>query len=216
MMPRLESRARLDLHMHTTLSDGALPPDEVLARCASNGLDYVAITDHDMAPQLSQGMHQISGRQVYLIHATELSAVYQERELHLLVYFPGPMPQSFRDFLRSRVQERAERYDRALQRLALSGMEGADDAAREGRRSITRQHLAQALVRAGHVPNTRAAFRQMIGNHTGNVPRVSLGWEDAISIARESGGLCSWAHPPLELVSPIQPRPTVSRHRPTR
>ena len=198
MMPRLEPRARLDLHMHSTLSDGALPPDELLTRCAQQGLDYVAITDHDMAPVLSQGVHHLSGREVYLIHATELSAVYENYELHLLVYFPGPMPQSFRDFLRSRVQERAERYDHALDRLQLEGMEPACDAARAGERSITRQHLAQALVRAGHTPSTEAAFRHLIGNHTGNVPKVSLGWEEAIGIAREAGGLCSWAHPPMK------------------
>ena len=200
MSLRVGPRARLDLHMHSTRSDGALPPDQLLARCAHKGLDYVAITDHDSAPVLDAGIHHLAGRQIYLIHATELSAVYEGYELHLLVYFPGPMPESFRRFLRSRVQERAERYDCALERLQLEGVDPACEEARAGERAMTRQHLAQALVRAGHVPDTNAAFRHLIGNHTGNVPQVTLGWEEAIGLARAAGGLCSWAHPPMSLV----------------
>jgi predicted metal-dependent phosphoesterase TrpH len=161
-------------------------------------LNYVAITDHDMPPSLPYGLHRVGEHSLFLIHGTELSAVYEGREFHMLVYFSGPMPQSYRDFLRSRSIERAVRYSTAVERLGLNGLEPADLAAREGERAITRQHLAQALVAAGHVPNTQEAFRRLIGNHTKTVPLVSLGWEEALDRSREAGGLTSWAHPRLE------------------
>ena len=198
MTPRVHPRARLDLHLHSTRSDGAVEPQELLKRCAQAGLDYVAITDHDMPPSLEAGTHDLAGRQLVLIHGTELSAVHEGRELHLLVYFPGPMPSSFREFLRGRAVERAERYDRAVENLGLDGLASADEAARRGERAITRQHLAQALVDAGHASHTGQAFRDHIGSHRGTVPLVQLDWEDAIKTARAAGGLTSWAHPSLE------------------
>ena len=199
MNGRLQARSRVDLHMHSTLSDGALPPAALLKECAEARLNYVAITDHDMAPSLAVGWHDLAGHRIYLIHATELSAVYENHELHLLVYFPGEMPEGYRDFLRSRAIERAERYDRAVSNLKLSSLEFSDTAARSGERAITRTHLAHALVQAGHAANIGHAFRAWIGNHTGHVPKVTLGWEEAIERAREAGGRTSWAHPPLEL-----------------
>ena len=197
-MVRPAPRARLDLHLHTTQSDGRLSPQELLERCAAVGLDYVAITDHDVAPTLKSGWHELGGRRIFLIDAVEISAVYQGRELHLLAYFPGQMPDSFRTFLHSRTRERADRYDTAVERLGLSGLQKADSAARAGKRAITRHHLAHALVQAGHVPNIGAAFRHLIGNHTQVVPLVRLSWEEALERCREAGGLTSWAHPSLD------------------
>jgi len=198
MSTRVDARARLDLHLHSTRSDGAFSSEALLAHCARANLDFVAITDHDMPPSLAPGTHRVGNKELFLIHGTELSGVYEGKELHLLVYFPGPMPQSYRDFLQSRSMERAERYTTAVERLGLKDLEPADPASHRGERAITRQHLAQALVAGGHVPTIQEAFRQLIGNHTGNVPLVSLSWEEALRRSREAGGLTSWAHPRLE------------------
>ena len=95
LMVRPAPRARLDLHLHTTQSDGRLAPVSCWNVAA---VGYVAITDHDVAPALTPGWHGLSGRRVFLIDAVEISAVYQGRELHLLAYFPGKMPEHFRNF----------------------------------------------------------------------------------------------------------------------
>ena len=138
---------RLDLHMHSDRSDGRYPPEEVLARAAANGLDIIALTDHDLSPALVPGVHEVGGRQVRVIGAAEVSGVHDGRELHLLVYFPAAVPDAYSRFLVACAAARAQRYDEAVARLELD-LPVADDDARAGRRSLTRQHLARAMVQA--------------------------------------------------------------------
>jgi 3',5'-nucleoside bisphosphate phosphatase len=191
----LPARARLDLHLHSTLSDGKLEPEALLRRCAEGRLDLVALTDHDLAPRVPSGWQTIAGRRMRVLHAAEVSGVWQGRELHLLVYFPGDMPQRFRDFLQGRAMHRAERYEAARESIGLPGVAPADDAAWRGERAITRHHLSRALVSAGHVGDMPAAFRGYTGSRHGHVPPVNLSWEDAIAEARACGAITSWAHP---------------------
>lgn len=194
----LPPRARLDLHLHSTGSDGKLEPAALLQRCVDGRLDLIALTDHDLAPLLPAGWQDVGGRRIRVLHAAEVSGVWQGRELHLLVYFPGEMPQRFRDFLRGRARHRAERYDAALESIGLPGIAPADAAARRGDRAITRHHLSRALVAAGHVGDMPAAFRSYTGSRHGHVPPVDLPWEDAIAEARACGAVTSWAHPRFE------------------
>lgn len=186
---------RFDLHLHSRRSDGELDPEELLATCAAGGLDVVALTDHDLASDLPIGRSSIGGRTITLLRGAEVSGVHEGQEQHLLVYFPGEPPASFRAFCEERCRERAERYERAMERLGLPGLTEPDDEARCGQRALTRQHLAQDLVRAGHVRSLGEAFRRYVGDAQGTVPTVSLPFVDAIRIAREAGGVTSWAHP---------------------
>ena len=186
---------RVDLHMHTDLSDGRFPPAEVLARAAAGRLDVIAISDHDLPNAVPAGAHLVDGRTVRVLAAVELSGNHAGREFHLLVYFPGPMPDVFRDFLRARARLRADRYDSAVARLALPGLPLADTAAREGERSITRHHLYHALLAAGHVRDMHDGYRLIGGSAV--VPLIDLPFVDAIRAARAAGGFTSWAHPSL-------------------
>ena len=195
---KLPARARLDLHLHSTLSDGTLSPEALLKRCAEARLDLVAITDHDLAPQVPAGWQTIAGRRICVVHAAEVSGVWEGKELHLLVYFPGEMPTSFREFLGTRARHRAHRYETARQSIGLPDVAPADDAAWRGERAITRHHLARALVDAGHVGDTAGAFRNWTGSRHGHVPPVDLSWAEALATAREAGGFTSWAHPRFE------------------
>lgn len=191
----LGPRARFDLHMHSNRSDGALPPQEVLRRCARGGLDVVSITEHDLPPSLPAGEHILCGRTLVVVHGVEMSGVHEGQEYHLLVYFPEEMPSAFAGLLRERARERAQRYDEAVRRLGLPGLAGADGAAHRGERSLTRTHLSQALVDAGHAANLQDAFTRYTAMSHGHVPRVSLGFIEAIRLARAAGGFTSWAHP---------------------
>ena len=184
-----------DLHLHSDRSDGEHPPEEVLRRCAVNGLDVVALTDHDIGPGLRAGLHTVAGRQIQVLHGAEVSGVHEGKELHLLVYFPGEMPPSFVSFLTARASSRAERYDLAVESLGLEGLPPADDRAHAGERAITSLHLSQALVDAGHATELRDAFARYTGRRQGHVPAVSLSFLDAIAFARGAGGFTSWAHP---------------------
>ncbi len=191
-------RARFDLHLHSTRSDGRLAPAELLQRCAEARLDVVAITDHDIGPSLPPGRHRMAGRDIVLVHGAEVSGVHEGREYHLLVYFPGEMPADFHAFLRSLCDARVERYRQGLAATGLDDVAGPPVAALEGLQAVTRTHLSQAIVDAGHARDLHDAFARFTGNSTGNVPPVSLHFVDAIARARDAGGLTSWAHPPLD------------------
>ncbi|MDP2314148.1 MAG: hypothetical protein Q8P41_14695 [Pseudomonadota bacterium] len=186
---------RIDLHMHTDRSDGRFPPDDVLGRAFAGKLDAIAVADHDLPNVIPAGVHQRDGRELRLIAAAELSGSHAGRELHLLVYFPGDMPQAFRDFLRDRARIRADRYDAAVAKLGFADLAIADDSARSGERSLTRHHLFHALKAGGHVRDMREGFTLLGGS--GVVPLIELPFVDAIRAARAAGGLTSWAHPSL-------------------
>ncbi len=190
-------RARLDLHMHSVLSDGKYSPDSVLAAAAAGGLDAFALTDHDLPPALSPGAQRVGPRTITVIHGVEISAMHAGRELHLLAYFPGEMPASFQTFCVQRARSRALRYAQAIENMGLSGVAEPDAAAWEGRRALTRYHLARALVDAGHCGTLTDAFRGWVGEDQGYVPALDLQFVDAIAAVREAGGFSSWAHPDL-------------------
>ena len=156
----------------------------------------VALTDHDLANAVDPGEWRFGSRTLKVISAAEISGTHLNRELHLCVYFPGGVPTAFRDFCERRAKARAIRYETAVENIGLPGLTSPDQDAHDGRRAITRFHLAQALVDAGHVDSVRDAFARYAGDAHGNVPRVALSFIDAIRIARSCGGLTSWAHPP--------------------
>jgi predicted metal-dependent phosphoesterase TrpH len=187
---------RFDLHLHSARSDGRCAPDEVVERCASGGLDVIALTDHDLALGLEPGPREVGGRVVHLIAGAEVSGVHQGREYHLLVYFPGEVPEGFRSFCTQRASSRAVRYDSALENLGLSGLDGPGEEARAGELALTRHHLARALVQAGHARDLRDAFARFAND--GHVPLVDLPFVDAIRLVRQHGGVTSWAHPPVQ------------------
>ena len=191
---RPPAEPRLDLHLHTTASDGRYPALEVLGLCAKRGLHTVALTDHDVPPELAAGPHTVDGRTIRLVHAAEVSAVHEGMELHFLVYFSGPMPQRFIDFLTHRAQRRAERYDLAA---AALGLPPADDDARAGRRALTRHHLARALVTHKLVGTVQGAFHGPLARSRGVVPPITLPVADALEEMAACGGVSVWAHPRL-------------------
>lgn len=196
MIDKLKPGARFDLHLHTTRSDGAFPLDEVLERCVAGGLDAVAITDHDMVGDLNSEVRVIDGKELVLIAGAEVTGQHDGQEFHLLVYFPGEVPEGFRAFCTAQSAGRAVRYETAVQNLGVE-LEVPDGAARRGERALTRFHLAQALVRTGHASHVGDAFSRFLRAEHGMVPRIELTFIEAIALARGFGGVTSWAHPPL-------------------
>lgn len=186
---------RLDLHIHTSKSDGRLPGPEVLDRAIHGGLHWIAITDHDATGAVRPGLHVRPHGTVRVIGGAEISGVHEGMEFHLLVYFPGEVPDAFLAFCRDRCQARASRYESGRTSLAIQGVPPADDSARSGERALTRLHLAQALVEMGHTTSIQHAFDLHLATRHGHVPAVELTFVEAISIARAHGGLTSWAHP---------------------
>lgn len=197
-MHRLDGARRFDLHMHSIRSDGRLSPHALVEAAAESGLDVIAITDHDLATDLAFGRHHVGDRSVTVLPGAEISGVHEGREYHLLVYFPDDVPTDFHAFCEARCKERRERYDHSVASIGLPEVPSAEDHAPSGTVAVTRHHLARALVTAGHANDVRDAFRRFAGDAHGHVPKVSLPFVDAIRIAREAGGVTSWAHPPVK------------------
>ncbi len=186
--------------MHSTRSDGRFAPEEVLQRCVAGGLQAIALTDHDLATTLDPGRHVIEGREIHVIAGAEVSGLHDGRELHLLVYFKGEVPMPFRRFCESQAVKRADRYEEAVKNIGLPNVALPDADSRAGKRSITRLHLARALMDAGHTKSVGESFAKHTGDSHGNVPTIDVPFVDCIQIARDCGGITSWAHPPLPLL----------------
>lgn len=188
----LKGGTRFDLHMHSDRSDGRFPIDEVLARCSRSGLDVIALTDHDIVGPLETGDHPIEGRTVRVIAAAEVTGHHDGQELHLLVYFPGPVPAGFQAFCRAQVSERARRYEALRAKLPFEDLPEAPSEAHEGELALTRLHLARSLVAKGAAKDVQQAFSKYLGK---DVPDLGAPFEEAIRIALSFGGVPVWAHP---------------------
>lgn len=189
----LSPGTRFDLHLHTSASDGRYGLDEVLRRCARGGLDWVAITDHDLGLQLQPGEIEVEGRRIHVLPGAEISGVHEGVEYHLLCYFPKGIPEAFHQFCEAQCEARRVRFDGALEALGLQGRP-------EEAKALTRLHLAHKLVEAGVVADRGEAFSRFLGRSHGLVPPLALPFVDAIRIAREHGAITSWAHPPRDAV----------------
>jgi hypothetical protein len=189
----------VDLHLHTTASDGHLTPAELVSAARQAGLTVISITDHDTTAGMSDGRASAIDAGIELVPGIEISAVADGRDLHVLGYFVDPGSSQLREFLETQRADRARRIVAMADRLAALGCP-IDPApvlawAAKGR-SVGRPQLATALVEAGYVRTRDDAFRQYL-EHGGPayVPRRGASAEEVIGIVHRAGGLASLAHP---------------------
>ena len=202
---------RLDLHVHTTASDGSRSPAQVVESAVKAHLDVIAITDHDTTAAFGPASELAASDPIQIIPALEMSSTYEGRELHVLGYFVDPTSARLQAHERHAVEQREQRIRAMVVRLEEEGVlvhiEDVLRIAGPDRSSVGRPHLAKALVEAGHVETTTSAFDRLIGDrHPAFIPtRLASPWE-AVSIIEEAGGIAVWAHPPNDLVESMLPR----------
>jgi len=201
---------RLDLHVHTTASDGSSSPAEVVGLAAEGGLDVLAITDHDTVAGIPAAMDAAAGTSLRLIPGIEVSSTYEGAEYHILGYFVDPQADSIQAHERHAVGGRESRMNEMVGHLRRQGLliEMADviDAAGPDRSTMARPHLARALVLKGYARSVVDAFDRLIGDgHPAYVPTGLATPEEAIRLILEAGGIPVWAHPPLHALTPLLP-----------
>jgi len=189
---------KVDLHCHSVASDGQQPAEFLAEAAARAGLAALAITDHDLPPVLGHGERRYGDRTIRLVAGVELSTMHEGRELHLLVYFADAMPDAFAEWVRGRTLWRARWFNECAHALGLKEAK-ADAEAVAGRRTLTRVHLARAVVESGLASSLRSAFRDHVGHDSSIIPPLNQTFIDALSIAKDAGGWTSWAHPPPAL-----------------
>ena len=191
--------AEVDLHLHTTFSDGTLTPTELVRLCASNGLRVISVSDHDSTEGLCEAREAARAfPQMELIPGIELSTDLPGAEVHLLGYFVDEEDAEFQSTLHRFREGRVERGRAMVERLNEMGLGISWDRVREiaGEASIGRPHIAQALVEAGYVKYSKDAFDRYIGrNGTAYVERIRVTPVEAVGILIANGALPVMAHP---------------------
>jgi 3',5'-nucleoside bisphosphate phosphatase len=193
--------SRVDLHLHTTASDGRCSPRELVEQAAAAGLSVMAATDHDTTASGEEVRVRAAERGIDAVPGIEITAVEDGRDIHVLGYFLRTSDASFREFLAGQRRTRIDRVHAIAGRLAELGMpiDLSDALAVVGpqsTRAIGRPQVARAMVAAGHVADTREAFDKWLGpNLPAFVPRTGPSPETVIETIHRAGGLASLAHP---------------------
>jgi hypothetical protein len=194
------SRGRVDLHTHTTASDGTLPPRELVVKAVRHGVSVLAITDHDSTDGLAEAAVAARDFQVTIVPGLEINCDVEGAEIHVLGYFVDHAAPWFQDFLREQRVERAARIHRIAERLTELGMpiDPAEVLALVKEGSPGRPHVAQVMVKHGYVKSVREAFDKYLkSGGPANVPRRRLTPAEAVAVIRRARGVPVLAHPGL-------------------
>lgn len=191
--------AGIDLHAHSSLSDGTFTPEEVMALAAERRLPGVALTDHDTTDGLVRAEAAAARHGLELVPGVEFSAMYEGSSIHVLCYWMDPTHDELQAELRRLRDDRFRRGERMVEKLQRLGYPVSFERVREisGGGNIVRPHVAQALVEAGVVATEKDAYTEELIADGGkaDVQKHALHPLDALDLIRRSGGVCVLAHP---------------------
>jgi 3',5'-nucleoside bisphosphate phosphatase len=199
-LARRRLSARVDLHVHTTFSDGTYTPAEVVDLARRSGLPALAITDHDTIAGIEPARQAANGT-LEVIAGVEITCQFQDEPFHLLGYFFRQEDQSLSKFLKRIHDHRRQRFGEMIERLGKLGMNLPSDEMHQqpSAGTLGRRHLAELLVKAGQAGTVREAFFRFLSDHGPvAVPHLAVPVADAIAVVRGAGGVAAWAHPPYD------------------
>ena len=185
----------IELHTHTTYSDGILTPQQLVKRAADKGVKALAITDHDTLSGWDEAIATAMIYDIEIVPGVELSTVHNGRSLHILGYYPR------QELLTEPLAERlAGRKRRAKQMMANLAVMGYPIELEEftPNMALGRPHIASAMVQAGYVNSPQEAFERFLGEEQpAYVHYEKFSIQQGISLIRDCGGVPVWAHPYL-------------------
>lgn len=189
---------KIDLHMHTTYSDGAYTPAELVRKAYDAGLSVISLTDHDSTNGIKDAI--IYGKElgIEVITGLEISTDVDDKEIHLLGYFIDIDNEELKKYLSFFRDERYHRAKRMVQKLRNLGMKiTLDDVlARANNSAIGRPHIAYAMIDLGIIGNYFEAFEKYIGDNCPAFERkIHVSPQSALKLINDSGGLSFIAHP---------------------
>jgi len=201
---------KVDLHLHTWISDGDLPPAEVAKLAARAGLGAIAITDHDTAAGVEEARVAVVGLPITVVPGIEISSRWRDQEWHILGYWIDPASPSILAHQLAAGRRRSDRMSEMVSRLQDMGIgvtfAEVEAAAGPSVRTLGRPHLARALHAGGHTRYYGEAFQRFIGD--GGPAFVAEGFPTpaaAIETIRTGGGVAVWAHPPIDWLDAALP-----------
>ena len=193
----------IDLHTHTTASDGRCTPAELVARAVAAGVTTLAVTDHDTIASCAAVAEACNRAGIRFVSGIEISAMRDGRDVHVLGYFFDYRAPALLDFLSEQRRQRVIRARQMIDKLTQHGIVlDADEVLRpaldDEARAVGRPWIARALVAAGHVATTNLAFdRWLSRGRPAFVSRVGPAPAAAAACVHDAGGVVSVAHPGL-------------------
>lgn len=190
---------KIDLHMHSTASDGSSTPRELARECKAAGITRAALTDHDTIDGVAEFLEEAGRIGLPAISGLEYNVEY-EGEMHILAYGMDIWNQELRDALDVLANQRITRASRMVKKLQDQGypitLERVEEIAGGG--VLGRPHIARALLEKGFGENVEDAFKRYLEpGKPGFLPRLKIKSSEAIRLARQAGGHCVLAHPKL-------------------
>ncbi len=188
----------VDLHIHTTCSDGTKTPAEVVAIAAEQKLSAIAVTDHDTVAGVRAAQAAGAAAGIKVLSGIEISTEYQGREVHLLGYFVNPASESLRPVLDWTVQDRDARNERIVTLLQRDGYQISMEQLRAEHPDtvIGRPHMAEALYQAGQVSSIQDAFDRLLAEGKPYyLPRTYMPFAQAAKVIQAAEGVSVLAHP---------------------
>ena len=188
----------IDLHTHTTASDGSFSPTELIQLAQQSGLEAIAVTDHDTVAGLAEAQQAAASTDLELVPGVEFSCKVEVGTLHMLGYFIDQANPDLDNLLAEMVASRARRNPQIVAQLNQLGYElTMDDVHAEASSPIvSRLHIAQAMLHRGYVRSLDEAFGRFLGDDgPAYAKRVEPAPAQAIDIIHQAGGLAVVAHP---------------------
>lgn len=191
---------KVDLHIHTTASDGTSTPQQVVQLAAQRKLRAIAITDHDTVGGILEAKAEGHRLGIEVIPGVEINTDYNHQEIHILGYFIRYKDRDLQTRLENLQKARLIRIRKMVDRLPGLGLpielKRVLELAGEG--SVGRPHIGMAMTEKGYVASVAEAFQRYLGlGRPAFVPRYALTPAEAVRIIRKAGGIAVWAHPGL-------------------
>ena len=189
---------KVDLHTHTTYSDGFYSPNELITKAKNAGIDVISIKDHDNIAGILEAIEIGKKFGIEVIPGMEISSDLKDKEVHILAYFFEPENSELERYLSFFREERLKRAIRIVNKLKSIGFNLAieDVLERAQNSAVGRPHIAQALLDKGLISSYYEAFNKYIGNGCpAYEKKVHLSPQSAFKIINDAGGLSFIAHP---------------------
>ena len=188
----------IDLHLHTSASDGTDTPAELVRACREAGITTMAVTDHDTTAAIREVAREAERAGIAMVPGIEITAAWRGSDIHVLGYFFDPESPALRAFLDEQIADRIRRARAVGERLASLGVPIDMEAliVRNEGRPVLRPHFAEAMVDAGHAEHEWDAFDRYIGEgKPAYVARQGATPAEVVALIRDAGGISSMAHP---------------------
>ncbi len=189
---------KADLHTHTNASDGVLTPEELILKIKSKGLKTIAITDHDTIKGYQQAVDIAEKENICLIPGVEITALWGDKEVHILAYYFDPENEPFQQLLLRQKRARILRMKAIVEELKKQGIDIDMDEVRaeSGPGNVGRPHAASVLISKGYVASVAEAFiRYLSTEKLEDIKTEYATITEVIEITRAAGGVLSLAHP---------------------